>query len=270
MTDKRSFCEIPLKMSAVALVIFGLWSIISFASADERKTDQPSLSLFDEIFLRWLQSRNGPATTSMEPRDVTLVSVTGKAVKLRIPEAYIDRAGGRDLTQTATTERPSGSVSMLTFLPDLLPKHLAAQAGHMVHGKGCCGIYVDSPDRVHITIWPRRTEWSGYVAVIKRNHPFDRIADGYEVHFSTYRMSPDAPKIKYEEILIPLDTEDAVIHCGFSQKGERIACTIELAFDEVMAITFSLSNIHLPERKAVETKVRQLIASMIVPDAPRK
>src|SRR5437763_4071332 len=72
----------------------------------------PSLSLVDILFLKWLQSRNGPASTSMKPREVTLVGHPGPSFRLRIPEAYIDRAAGVEMIQNGD-DKYTGFVSIL-------------------------------------------------------------------------------------------------------------------------------------------------------------
>src|SRR5579863_1881404 len=64
-----------------------------------------------QAFLRWLQSRNEP-NTSMEPKDIVLVDNKGLVMRLRVPHAYIDHAGGRDMFLNGSTDHPGGFVSL--------------------------------------------------------------------------------------------------------------------------------------------------------------
>jgi hypothetical protein len=225
------------------------------------------------LFVKWLESGNGPASTSMKPREVTLVGHPGPRVRLRVPEAYINRVAGIEMIENGN-DKYTGSVSIVGFLPDLLPKHLAEQAGHKVHGSGAFhgygifGLYLQSDDMVPITIVPKwPASWAFRVEQTKRQYTFDRDAEGFSIYYDTIRSSRDGTRLKYKEVLIPIGSEDAIIHCTLSQTGERLGCNLEVPPEsDLIQFDFGLWSTHLPERAQIEPRVRALVRSFIARD----
>jgi hypothetical protein len=213
-------------------------------------------------FLRWLQGRNGPVSTSMEPREVTLVSRTGSTVRLRVPEAYIDRAGGRWMMENGSEEKPGGGVVLLVYLPGMLPKYAAEQAGYKVHGPGIGGVYLNSEDEVRIDVSPvTPVAWAREIETVKENYTYDRNTEKYAVYYKTIRGS-GAPQ-RYRDVLLPLESEDAIIDCALSQSGERLGCRLSVPQEGPVKLEIGLWSTHLPEWREIVSKARTLVNSLI-------
>jgi len=231
--------------------------------------DAPNVSAVSAIpgwmlnFFRLLQGRNGPVSTSMEPREITLVGRTGFTVRLRVPEAYIDRAGKVELAESGASGT-GGFVDIVAFLPDMLPKHLAEQAGHKIHGPGIGGVFLGSEDRVGIVVYPPLpVSWASQVERAKKNYIYDRDADGFVVYYQRLPYSPDGNPPRFKDVLIPLGSEDAIIECSLGKVGQRLGCSVSVPQEAPMRIEIHLWNTHLSEWREIVSKARALVNSFI-------
>jgi hypothetical protein len=211
-------------------------------------------------FLTWLRSRNGPVSTSKEPREVTLVSRTGSTVRLRVPEAYILRRGGRWMIENGAEGKAGGGVVLLVFLPGMLPKYAAEQAGYKVHGPGIGGVYLNSEDEVRIDVGPvTPVAWTREIETVKNNYTFDSNTEKYAVYYKTIRSSGK----RYRDVLLPLESGDAIIDCALSQSGERLGCTLSVPQEGPVKLEIGLWSTHLPEWREIVSKARALANSLI-------
>ena len=253
------------RLALSTMLVLGLLPVAApQAQVADEAPDASAIPAWMLHFFGWLQSRNGPVSTSMEPREITLVSRTGSTVRLRVPEAYIRRAGGLDLIENAADGTPGGNVVIVAYLPDMLPKHLAERAGHKVHGPGIAGVYVASEDEVRIDVNPESpVAWAQQIERAKKNFTYDRDADGFAVYYKKLSYSPDGKRQRYEDVLIPLGREDAVIDCALGQSGERLGCNVSVPQEGPVRLEVQLWSTHLMQRREIVSKARSLVNSFI-------
>jgi len=253
------------RLALSTVLVLGLLTVTApQAQVADEVPDALAIPNWMSHFLRSLQSRNGPVNTSMEPREVTLVSRTGSTVRLRVPEAYIDRVGKVELAESGTPGGAGGFIHLVAYLPDMLPKHLAEQAGHKVHGPGIGGVFLDSEDRVDIIAAPVvPVSWAFQVEMAKKKYPYDRDADGFAVYYQTLRLSPDSKPWRSKDVLIPIGVEDAIIECTLGQNGQRLGCSVSVPQEDAVKLDVNLKSAHLSQWREIVSKARALVNSFI-------
>jgi hypothetical protein len=248
-------------MSRLALSAVLVLGLLAIAAPRTQLTGGGPTPDWRGNFLGWLRGRNGPVSTSMASREVILVSRTGSTIRLRVPEAYIHRAGGREMIENVSEGKPGGGVVMEVYLPDLLPRHLAEQAGYKVHGPGIGGIYLRSEDEVRIDISPvTPVSWAREIELAKSKYTYDHNTENYAIYYQT--LPADAHR-RFKDVLIPLESEDAIIDCALSQSGERLGCTLSLPQEGPTKLQIGLWSTHLPEWPEIVSKARVLVNSVI-------
>jgi hypothetical protein len=250
--------------AAVTVVLVLLVSCWALPRLPDGVPEQPqSIPSQPWKFLRWLQSRNGPATSSMKPREVTLVNRSGDMTRLLVPAAYVDRGGGWELIVSGTSDHPGGFVTLQAYLPELLPKLIAEQMGYKVHGPVRLGIYLASEDMVSIRISPANAfNWERHVQWTKERYTYERDADGYAIYYETLHLQ-NTGSWRSKEVLIPIGDPEVVIECALSQTRERLGCNVEVPSDGVVQLNFMIWSTHLVERHEIEAKVRALVDSFV-------
>ena len=201
----------------------------------------------------------------MKPREITLVSRDGRTVRLHVPEAYIYKAGGREMIENAAQGRPGGSVEILAFLPDMLPKHLAEPAERKVFGPGIESSFTTSENALLIDVIPADpVNWVRFLERTKERYTYDRDADGFAVYYQIIRAPDDGTKPwRSTEFLIPLGSEDAIIECGLSQSGRRLRCNVRVPQQDSVRLELLISSSYLSEWREIWSKARALVATFV-------
>jgi hypothetical protein len=198
----------------------------------------------------------------MEPREITLVSRAGAITRLRVPTAFIDRGGGRELFENGSKDGPGGFVAVVAYLPDLIPRFLAEQTRNAVSGSPAAGLVLDDYEHgvmLHVTA-ANPENWTSRVERTKQRYTYDRDEGEFHVYFDVLRSLGR----RWKEILIPIETEDAIIECSLAQTGRRLGCEVLVPQKGMIRIDFHMSSTQLHQRKSVVAKGEALINTWIV------
>jgi hypothetical protein len=221
-----------------------------------------ALPPFLQTFVEWLQSRNKP-TAIMEPREVALVSRAGTLTRLRVPIAYIDRGGGRELIEDGSRDRPGGFVSIVAYLPDLKPRYLAEQARDKPSIGGL--LFDDNEHRLGLVVSAANPEnWTSKVERTKRYYTFDRDDGEFHVYFDVLRSRHESERRRWKEILIPIGAEDAIIDCALGRVGQRLGCEVSIPQEDIVQVKFMMWNTQLGQWRSIVAKAVSFTKTLIV------
>jgi hypothetical protein len=245
---------------AVGLVVTGG----SRALNSDESSRAPKLPAFVQSFIERLQSRNKP-TANMEPRAITLVSRAGAATRLRVPTAYINRVGGRELFEDGSKDGAGGFVAIDAYLPDLIPRYLAEQTRNAVGVSPAEWAALDNEQRValHVTAanpenWTSRLEWT------KRKYTYERDEGEFHVYFDVLQSRHESERRRWREMLIPIETEDAIIECNLSRTGRRLGCYVYVPQKGAVQMYFIMWSTRLHQWRSIVARGEALTNMWIV------
>jgi hypothetical protein len=237
----------------------------SRAQNSDEPSRAPTLPAFVQSFIERLQSRNKP-TANMEPREIALVSRAGGVTRLRIPTAYINRVGGRELFENGSKDGPAGFVAIVAYLPDLIPRYLAEQTRNAVSGSPPTRLALDDYEQgvmLHVTA-ANPENWISRLERTKRQYTYDRDEGEFHVYFDAMQPLRDSEGRRWNEILIPIGTEDAIIECSLGQTGRRLGCRISLAQKGIVYIDSHMWSGQLHQWRSIVARGEALTNMWIV------